>query len=273
MVPAGAGAGLTAGTVIDQKFLLDNNPGLNITQISDALIPRLGRPAYMDGEQDRVTGLMSFEFRPSDTMQYYLDVIDTHQTKDFNRLDLDFVGRFGNAIPMNMKVNSDNVVTSATFANAQFFLEARPYTEELDFYNINPGAHFEFADIHQLDAQLNLSRSDWSREAPTILVNTPANAGIYVDYTNTGDVPVYSAKIGGTALNMNDPNLGWTWSGGRLNIQNEKRKTETDGIHLDYRVGDDDNNIKLVWQVIQSVVKFAAMITLDVGRMSPAEMG
>ena len=26
-----------------------------------------------------------------------------------------------------------------------FFLEARPYTEELDFYNINPGAHFEFA--------------------------------------------------------------------------------------------------------------------------------
>lgn len=245
VVPAGAGAGLTAGTVIDQKFLLDNNPGLNITQISDALIPRLGRPAYMDGEQDRVTGLMSFEFRPSDTMQYYLDVIDTHQTKDFNRLDLDFVGRFGNAIPMNMKVNSDNVVTSATFANAQFFLEARPYTEELDFYNINPGAHFEFADIHQLDAQLNLSRSDWSREAPTILVNTPANAGIYVDYTNTGDVPVYSAKIGGTALNMNDPNLGWTWSGGRLNIQNEKRKTETDGIHLDYRVGDDDNNIKI----------------------------
>ena len=77
VVPAGAGAGLTAGTVIDQKFLLDNNPGLNITQISDALIPRLGRPAYMDGEQDRVTGLMSFEFRPSDTMQYYLDVIDT----------------------------------------------------------------------------------------------------------------------------------------------------------------------------------------------------
>ena len=48
-------------------------------------------------------------------------MLSIHQTKDFNRLDLDFVGRFGNAIPMNMKVNSDNVVTSATFANAQFF--------------------------------------------------------------------------------------------------------------------------------------------------------
>ncbi|HEY6529077.1 MAG TPA: TonB-dependent receptor [Cellvibrionaceae bacterium] len=245
VVPVGAGAGLVAGTVIDQKFLLDNNPGLNITQISDALIPRLGRPAYMDGTQDRVTGLVSFEYRPSDEMQYYFDVISTSQDKDFNRLDLDFVGRNGTAIPLNMKVNSDNVVTSATFANAQFFLEARPYTEALDFYNLNPGAHFEFADIHQIDVQLNSSRSDWKREAPTILVNTPANAGLYVDYSNAGDVPSYAAKIGDTAVNFNDPNLGWTWAGGRVNIQNEKRKTKTDGAHIDYRIGDDANNFKL----------------------------
>jgi TonB-dependent receptor len=245
LVPAGAGAGLTAGTIIDQKFLLDKNPGLNITQISDATIPRLGRPAYMDGTQDRVTGLLSFEYRPSDQTQYYFDVISTNQTKDFNRLDLDFVGRFGNAIPLNMKVNSDNVVTSATFANAQFFLEARPYTEELDFYNLNPGAHFEFGDVHQIDVQLNSSRSDWTREAPTILINTPANAGLYVEYTNTGDVPVFTPKIGDQVVNLNDPNFGWTWNGGRLNIQNEKRKTETDGAHIDYRLGDNDNNIKL----------------------------
>ena len=65
-----------------------------------------------------------------------------------------------------------------------------------------------------------------------LTIPTPGCAGVF-------------SKIGGTALNMNDPNLGWTWSGGRLNIQNEKRKTETDGIHLDYRVGDDDNNIKI----------------------------
>ena len=237
VVPTGAGAGLTAGTIIDQAFLLNNNPGLNITQISEALIPRLGRPAYMDGEQDRVSGLVSFEYRPSDSMQFYLDVIATDQTKDFNRLDMNFVGRFGNAIPLNMVLDSDNVVRSATFANAQFFLEARPYTEDLDFYNVNPGAHFEFGDYHTVDVQLNSSRSDWRREAPTILINTPITA---VNYTNNGDVPKFE-----TTLNLNDPNAGWTWAGGRVNIQNEERETETDGFHLDYRFGDDTNNIKV----------------------------
>src|SRR5690606_30915868 len=38
---------------------------------------------------------------------------------------------------------------------------------------------------------------------------------------------------------------GWTWDGGgRVNISLEERNTETDGAHLDYRFGDDDNNIK-----------------------------
>lgn len=237
VVPAGAGAGLTAGTIIDQAFLLNNNPGLNITQISEALIPRLGRPAYMDGEQDRVSGLVSFEYRPSDSMQFYLDVIATDQTNDFNRLDVNFIGRFGNAIPLNMVLDSDNVVRSATFANAQFFLEARPYTEDLDFYNVNPGAHFEFGDYHMLDVQLNSSRSDWRREAPTILVNTPITS---VNYTNNGDIPKYESS-----LNLNDPNAGWTWAGGRVNIQAEERETETDGLHVDYRFGDESNNVKL----------------------------
>ncbi|HEV7716095.1 MAG TPA: TonB-dependent receptor plug domain-containing protein, partial [Steroidobacteraceae bacterium] len=44
VVPANAGNGLTAGTVINQKFLRDHNPGLTIQQIDNALIPRLGRP-------------------------------------------------------------------------------------------------------------------------------------------------------------------------------------------------------------------------------------
>lgn len=240
VVPTNAGAGLTSGTVIDQAFLLNNNPGLSISEIANAFIPRLGRPSYMDGDQDRVTGVVSFEYRPTDTTQFYLDVIATDQTKDFNRIDMNFVGRFGNAIPLNMQINDDNVVTSATFANAQFFIEARPYTEDLDFYNINPGAHFEIGDSHTVDIQLNSSRSDWRRESPTVLLNTPLNQGIYVDYTNTGDVPIFD-----TNLDLNDPNAGWTWSGGRLNLQFEERDTETDGAHLDYRFGDDSNNIKL----------------------------
>lgn len=241
VVPTNAGAGLTAGTVIDKAFLLSKNPGLTIDQIANGFIPRLGRPSYMDGEQDRLTGVLSFEYRPSDQTRFYMDVVATDQQKEFNRIDLNFIGRFGNAIPTNMKVDANNVVTGATFANAQFFLEARPYSEDLDFYNVNPGAHFEFNDNHTVDVQLNSSRSDWRRESPTVLINTPLGKGISVDYVNNGDVPTFNP----TGVNLNDPAGGWTWAGGRLNIQNEERDTETDGLHVDYRFGDDTNNVKV----------------------------
>ncbi|HEX7763023.1 MAG TPA: TonB-dependent receptor, partial [Cellvibrio sp.] len=60
-----------------------------------------------------------------------------------------------------------------------------------------------------------------------------------VDFVN-GKVPKYNS-----AVNLNDPNAGWTWDGGgRVNISLEERDTETDGIHVDYRFGDADNNIK-----------------------------
>jgi TonB-dependent receptor len=239
VVPNNAGANLTAGQIIDANWLTTNNPGLNITQISEALLPRLGRPAYMDGDQDRVSGLVSFEYRPADNMQFYLDFITADQKNDFNRLDMMFAVRNSTPIPVNMQLDSNNVVTSGTFANAQFLLEARPYTEDLDFYNVNPGAHFEFGEYHSLDVQFNSSRSDWRRESPTVMVVTPLNQGVTVEYTNNGDVP----KID-TNFDLNDPNAGWTWNGGRVNIQAEERDTETDGIHVDYRFGDDQNNIK-----------------------------
>lgn len=236
-VPANAGAGLTEGTLIDQAFLLSQNPGLDITQISEALIPRLGRSAYMDGDQDRLSGLMSLEYRPADNMHFYLDVLATNQQRDFNRYALAFIGRNGTAIPTRMVLDQNNVVQSATFGAAQFMLEARPYTEDLDFYSVNPGARFEFGELHTVDFQLNRSRSDWRRSQPTVLVNTPIGE---VDFIN-GEVPTYRS-----AVNLNDPNAGWMWQGGgRVNIQLEERDTETDGLHLDYRLGDDANNIKV----------------------------
>lgn len=242
-VPVNAGAGLVDGTIIDKDFLLAKNPGLDITQISEALMPRLGRQAYMSGTDGRTTGLASFEYRPNDQMKFYLDVMSTNGKKDVDRLAMTMVGRNGSMIPLNMKLDSNNVVQSGTFANVQFFQEARPYKESAQFLNINPGAHFEFGDSHTLDIQANRSRSDWFREAPTVMVATQLNKGIYVNYKN-GIIPTFDVQDANGKVDFNNPELGWGWNGGRLNIANEKRHTETDGLHLDYRFGDDSNNIK-----------------------------
>ncbi|HYG07127.1 MAG TPA: TonB-dependent receptor [Stenotrophomonas sp.] len=241
-VPAsGAAAGLTPGQVIDANWLLAHNPGLNINQISEALIPRLGRDVYMEGDRDRDAAVMSMEWRPNDAMHFYLDTLYSEAHRSNDRIDMNLIGRNGGMIPLDMQVDANNVVTSATFANAQYFLEARPYREDVKFWSVNPGAELLFGDDQdiKLNVQANATRSWMFRESPTILVNSPITT---VQYQNTGgDQPSISS-----GLDLNDPNLGWTWSGGgRVNINNEKRVTETQGARADLQFGEDRRNIKV----------------------------
>jgi TonB-dependent receptor len=236
------GYNTAAGQAINPAMLLALNPGLTLSQIDRALIPRLGRPAYLDGNRDRYSGLVSFEFRPSDELNFYFDTLYSKAHREFNRLDLALIGRNGSLLPYNMQVDENNVVTSATIANAQWFLEARPYDEQVDFWGFNPGMRWQLSDSIRMDLAVNKSRSWFFREAPTILVNTPLNQGITADFDNTGGDFVNITP----SANVNDPNLGWVWTGGgRVNIQNEKRLVTNEGAHLDFTFGDDEQNIKV----------------------------
>lgn len=239
-VPATAGSGLTTGETIDAAWLLARNPGLSIDQISDALIPRLGRSVYMNGDRDRDASVMSLEWRPSDSMHFYLDTLYSEAKRTTERISMNLIGRNGNMIPLGMQLDQNNVVTSATFANAQYFLEARPYREEVKFWSVNPGAELLFGENQdiKLNVQANATRSWLERESPSILVTSPFTT---VDYRNEGgDRPSISSP-----LDLNDPNLGWGWNGGRVNIQNEKRVTETRGARADLQFGEDKRNIKI----------------------------
>nr|WP_255682547.1 TonB-dependent receptor [Dyella sp. 2HG41-7] len=240
-VPAGAGAGLTAGQTINNAWLLANNPGLNTQQVANALIPRLARNAYVQGTNDHQSALMSLEFRPDERAHFYLDTLFSKQERDFNRLDMDLIGRNGAMIPTNMQVDQNNVVTSATFANAQYFLEARPYEEHVKFYNINPGGELLFGSDEniKLDFQGYSQRSWYLNQAPSILVSSPLGQGITVNYKNAGgNYPTITPSA-----NLNDPNLGWGYY--RVNVQNESRVTDNKGTREDLQFGSDDNNLRV----------------------------
>ncbi|MEW9571814.1 TonB-dependent receptor [Rhodanobacter sp. Si-c] len=241
-VPAGAGAGLAAGETIDNAWLLAHNPGLTTQQIANALIPRLGRDAYIQGTNDHQSGLLSFEFRPSERAHFYLDTLFSKQERDFNRLDMDLVGRSGQMIPVNMQVDQNDVVTGATLANAQYFLEARPYREHVNFFNINPGGELLFGDEEniKLDFQGYVQRSWYKNEQPSMLVMTPSGQGTTVDYSNGGGEFPDTAS---TNASLNNPNAGWEWY--RLNVQNETRVTDNKGTREDLQLGGDDNNIRV----------------------------
>lgn len=237
------GAGLTPGDAIDAEWLLAQNPGLSIDQITEALFPRLARPVDMSGDRTRDAVVGSLEWRPSDRMHFYVDSLYSRATYENDRIDMNLVGRtFGPVgfIPTNMVLDANNVVTSATLVNAQFFLEARPYRDEVQYWNINPGATFWFGenDGIRLDVQGNWSRSWFFRESPTILPTSPFTT---VEYRNDGSQPTYTT--GG--LDLNDPNAGWSWAGGRVNINNEKRVTEAGRLRADLLFGEDNRNVKV----------------------------
>jgi TonB-dependent receptor len=229
-VPSNAGIpGVAPGTVIDQAFLLAQNPGASITQIDNGIIPRLGRPSDEFGDKDRLNAIASIEFRPSDAMRFYVDGMWGKKENDLERIDMNWVGRNGAAIPVGATYDREDcsqgcVVTGGTFYNAQWFLEYRPFLEDVKFWGVNPGLDWDINDQLTFNLSANYTKSKFHRESPTVLVITPANSGVTVNYTNDGDVPVIETNI-----DLNNP-AAFGWPGGRVNIQDERRQTKTKGV-------------------------------------------
>lgn len=245
--------GLVPGEIIDQARLLQLNPGLSITELNNMLLPRLGRPFMEKGVRSRYNGVASFEYRPSDDLHAYLDMIGGRISNNFDRADINWMVRNGATIPLGVTVDDNGVVRTGTFANAQWLLEARPYREYGDFFSINPGLDWRPSDLVRFSLQANASRSHFRRDSPTILVSTapndgyplgvagpaPVQGGIYVTYaSNGGLVPSLQTNV-----DLNDP-ANFTWVGGRVNVNAEKRYTYTNGLHLDAQYGGDVFNLK-----------------------------
>jgi TonB-dependent receptor len=237
-VPANAGNGLTTGAVINQAFLLANNPGASIDQIDNGLIPRLSRPRTEVGSRERQSYLASIEWRPSDSLHFYVDGMYGKRDTEFTRTSMNWVGRNGAAIPLNTTYDRTDcatgcVVTSGTYANAQFFLEYRPYKDTQDFWGVNPGLDFVVNDWIKGDLQANYTKSNFRRESPTVLVITPPSSGITATYVNDGTLPVVTSNV-----DLNNPaNFGWA-GGGRVNLNGEERETETKGVRGSLLFGD-----------------------------------
>jgi len=242
-VPVGAGNGLVAGTVIDQAFLLAHNPGLTAQQIDNAIVPRLGRTMDYFGTKDKGSVIVSAEYRPSENLHFYIDNMYSKRDDKMTRMDYDWSVRNGGMIPLNMTVDKSDcsdgcTVTGGTFANTQFFFEHGYRRDQVSLLGVNPGMEWKITPRLKLDAQLNYTRSNFSHEAPTVLPITAANSGVTTTYANNGGIPSIVSNI-----DLNNP-ANYVWSGGRVNIQNEFRKTETKGFHGDLTWGDDKFNIK-----------------------------
>jgi TonB-dependent receptor len=147
------------------------------------------------------------------------------------RIDMNWVGRNGAMIPIGLTFDQTDctngcVVTGGTFANAQMFLEFRPFIEDTEYWGVNPGFGFTVNDWISGDIQANYTKSDFRRDSPTVLVITPASSGLTVEYNNDGTTPFPTFT---SNVDLNNPaNFGW--NGGRVNMQSELRETSTKGV-------------------------------------------
>lgn len=242
VVPAGAGAGLVPGTPIDQAFLLAHNPGLNITQIDNALIPRLGRIEEFFGDKKKVSAVFSAEYRPNADLHFYVDTMYSRRHDEMMRVEYTWAVRSNAPIPLNMTVDKADctngcTATSGTFANSRFLIEDRPYNQKVTLKGINPGMEWTIAPNLKLESQLNWTKSEYKAEAPTIMPITAEGSNMVVSYAN-GLVPNISFS-----QDVNNP-ANFVWSGGRVNLGSELRSTSTKGFHTDLTWGDRKFNIK-----------------------------
>ncbi len=234
--PAGVGVPPAyVGLPINKANLLALNPGLTIDQISNGLVPRTGRPMFESGDRSRYNGILSLEWRPSDNLHFYFDSIVGVIDNDLDREDLFWVARFGNSIPMNMKVDANSVVTQGNFSNAAMALEARPYKEKSDYFSLNPGMDWQVTELLNVKAQLNYSRAHFFRDSPSFLFGTPN--GI-VNYDNTGPFPTFTMDGLPNAGGLQNP-ANFTWNQGDLRLQQERRYQYTRGAHGDIAYGGD----------------------------------
>lgn len=246
VVPNNAGHGLVAGDPVDVVA----TSGLTRDQLSTALIPRLGRQSLTEGTRSRISALASMEWRPSDELHFAIDGIWAKSQRDYTKVNMNWQVRnsgpgtsaqsTGGMIPIDLTVDENNVVTSGTFANSSFFLEASLFKQTTKFWNINPSVTWQPTEDLKVDLSANYSKSSFFREQPTWAFQTTPQSGVDVYYENNGgDYPSITSN-----LDLNDPNNGsWQWY--RQNVQLVRRKTETKGAHLDVTYGDDFFNVKV----------------------------
>jgi TonB-dependent receptor len=224
------------GQTITNANLLALNPGLNINQITNATVPRTGRPMFEKGVRDRYNGILSLEYRPTDDMHFYFDSILGVIENNLDREDMFWIARNGNSIPMNMQVDANNVVTSGQFANAAMELEARPYKEKSDYFSLNPGMDWQVTDLVHVDAQVNYSRAHFFRDSPTFKF---ATTNAIVDYNNTGATPTFAMEGLPNSGGLQNP-ANFVWNQGDLAIQQERRYQFTKGAHVNASYGGDE---------------------------------
>jgi TonB-dependent receptor len=236
-VPVGMGFGLTPGATLTPCGPGDTaggTSGMSCNQLSKVIIPRLARAESLVGERERTAGIITTQWSPFDALTFNLDLIYAETENEFAQHDLMIMLRStNNNVPFDVQANSENILTHATFANAQLLSENRPYETEADFFNSTLGMEYQVTDLVKVKSFATFNDSNQDQSANTVLLRTPLGQGYAVTY----DLPegALTPRLS-TNFDPNDPNLGWQWD--TMRVQPSRRYVKQKDAQLHVEIGD-----------------------------------
>ena len=230
------GNGLTSGTTLTEAQLLALNPGMTEASMKGALLPRLGREYILDGTTKNTMGLIALEYHYSDTLKFHLDILGGGAERTALRSDMMWAVRStgpgdsynGGMIPLNMQVDSNDVVTSGTFANSAFLDENNEYHDKTGMASVDFGFQWKPTDNLTWNAEVATMHSTYERDVTFMKFLSPFQSNITVNYADKSgnDIPTIS-----TNLNLNDPNAGWRPF--QFLLQRDRRSVTSKSAHTD----------------------------------------
>jgi TonB-dependent receptor len=248
--------------------------GLSVQDLSNAIWPHIPRFAWREGFNDRLSFLTALQYRPSENLHFNLDMLYEHSKKfqhlvddqEFNRQSCNLQGTNGPTtngvggndcqVPVNVQLDSNNIVTSATILNSSWFMDNTENTDRIYFVNINPSMEWQVTNWLRLNGSAYFDSSHMDRDMISLMFQTMPGSGLVTTYTQ---VPGADFPTMQTNAPLNDPKGGWQWYITRA--QPVFRTTITKGTHWDATFGDEKGNIRVGYaydQQYRNIINYGA---------------
>jgi TonB-dependent receptor len=233
--------------------------GLSCEDLSYAIVPRLVRAEQIVGNRTRKTGMVNFEYRPTEALRFRVDAIKSQSGNDFGQYDVMLAVRsYNNTIPIGFTLDKDKVLTDGTFGNAYFLNQSTDQQNSTSLFYRSLAADWDIADNLRFsvqvmknsgrfkDSQLQYTmQSAAPRISPVVYPAgvlapatqpasdlTPVNTGQYADYTyKPGDItPSISTNIDLPTF------TNWSWNS--IFLAENRQKLDQDAYRFDLVGGD-----------------------------------
>lgn len=224
-----------------------NNPGEAVpadSALDYMWTPRLPRMDSFNREQERLGLTSSVQFRPTDDMEFSLDVLTSNLQADVTSYNYfaQFRNTYDQITPTSVTLDpSGRYIIAGEFDNVTPRSESRGQFSETDFRQVVLSGKFDLADNMVLDVMYGNAVSEHTEDQ--LRFNQTAAEGHSFSYSFLKDSEIAEMSYGFDVL---DPS-NYVWSGPTLRRDIVERNNDT--FRADFTIEGESSNVKtgLIW--------------------------